>query len=83
MTPNLDSHAPWNAGIAFWCGLWQAQMETGLRFWAIWAQSLPHPDARTLAAEAQAEARIHSQKPKALRVPARRASARKTGTAAG
>lgn len=40
--------------VAQWCRLWQTQFELGLRMWSIWAASLPHPDARTLSAEAEA-----------------------------
>ncbi len=40
--------------IAFWCQLWQAQIEQSLKFWSYWAQFTPHEGARDLSVEANA-----------------------------
>lgn len=40
--------------IAFWCRLWQTQIETSLALMAVWARMLPHERAAELSAEAEA-----------------------------
>ena len=40
--------------ITYWCRIWQMQMEFGLRMWGAWAANIPHANARTLSAEAEA-----------------------------
>jgi len=54
MKRNSNSADPWTQAIVFWSGLWQAQIETSLRFWAGLAGRFPHESAATLAAEAEA-----------------------------
>jgi hypothetical protein len=44
----------WGQGITFWCRVWQAQLDQSLKFWALWASSLPRPSAADLSAEAEA-----------------------------
>jgi hypothetical protein len=72
MPPTGDSDAMWRTGIAFWCSLWQAQLETSLRLWSAWAQAFPHESARELAEEAEA------MKPASRGAPAKRPSAQRT-----
>lgn len=40
--------------IAFWCRLWQTQIETSLALMAAWSRLLPHDSAAALSAEAEA-----------------------------
>lgn len=40
--------------IAFWCRLWQTQIETSLALMAVWSRFLPHERAAELSAEAEA-----------------------------
>ncbi len=43
---------PLFAGLGLWCRLWKAQIDQSLRFWALWAGTLPKPTAAQLSAEA-------------------------------
>lgn len=40
--------------IAFWCRIWQTQIETSLALMAAWTRLLPHQNAAELSAEAEA-----------------------------
>lgn len=42
-----------NHPIAYWCRLWQTQIETSLAVMAIWSRFLPHQNAAALSAEAE------------------------------
>jgi hypothetical protein len=43
-----------NHPIAYWCRLWQTQIEASLAVMAIWARMIPHQNAAALSAEAEA-----------------------------
>ncbi len=40
--------------VAYWCRLWQAQIEHSAAMMAWWAQFVPHETAAQLSAEAEA-----------------------------
>jgi hypothetical protein len=64
----------WGQAVGFWFRLWQAQIDQSLKFWCLWAQTLPHPTASELAAEAEAMRDITSS-------PAPRKTASRSGSA--
>lgn len=52
--PYKDPSEAWSRGLGFWFRLWQAQIEQSMKFWALWAETLPKPSAAELSAEADA-----------------------------
>jgi hypothetical protein len=48
--------AAWSQGLGLWCRLYQAQIDATLKVWGVWAQALPRPDARAMAAAATRQA---------------------------
>lgn len=72
--------AAWTQGLSFWCQLWQAQIEQSMKFWALWAESLPKPTAAQLAAQAEKMREKVAPAPEPAR-PARRSRAALAATA--
>ena len=68
-----NSKAPaeaWGQAMGFWFRLWQAQLDQSLKFWCLWAQTLPRPSAAELAAEAEAHRQSATQPVSTPRKPA-------------
>lgn len=55
MNPQTEFIPGLTSSVTFWATLWQKQFEQNLKFWAALTQTLPHPTAKELAAEAAAE----------------------------
>ncbi len=53
----------WGQSFAFWCRLWQSQIEYSMRFWGALAERMPHPSAAELSAEAEAMRDICNERP--------------------
>lgn len=53
MERKTSAHLVWSPA-AYWCRVWQAQFELGLRMWGAWASALPRPAAKDLSDEAEA-----------------------------
>ncbi|GAB4262157.1 MAG: hypothetical protein Kow0013_07420 [Pararhodobacter sp.] len=54
MTPMTRPDKAWSAGLAFWCTLWQQQIDQTMKIWAAWGAMVPRESARELAAQAEA-----------------------------
>lgn len=50
--------------VVFWCRIWQRQIEQSAAMMAFWAQFVPHRNAASLSAEAEAEAAPQFTKPR-------------------
>ena len=53
MSDDIPPSGTFTPAITFWTRIWQVQIEQTLKFWAAWAQFLPHDSARALAEEAE------------------------------
>lgn len=60
----------WSQGLGLWCRLMQTQIDASLRFWAVWASTLPKPCARELAEVAERQAEPIPKANRAQRRPA-------------
>ena len=65
----------WGQAMGFWFRIWQAQIDQSMKFWCLWAQTLPRPSAAELAAEAEAMRKVGTSDAARPRKPAPRAKA--------